>query len=301
MHRKKIKLLEEILGSYHKSRDEFLFFCPFCKHHKKKLSLNIGKNAWKCWVCDRNGKSIGQIVKKFGNNSQLSAWDQYSGYNFADLHEEEEQAPITLPPEFQPLVKNKDLQSYAAKKYLLSRGLDELDMLKWRIGYCASGFYRNRIIVPSFNIQGELNYFIARTYIDDWMTYKNPEVSKDIIFNELMIDFRKPVTLVEGVFDAINAENSIPLLGSTLKEDGVIFNKVVNSCQEIYLALDPDAEQKENKIANLLISYGIEVYKVPIEPYKDVGSMTGEEFEKRKEKSIVESKDYQLEEMILRL
>ena len=33
------------------------------------------------------------------------------------------------------------------------------DIIKWKIGYCFSGEYRNRIIIPSFNDNGDCSYF----------------------------------------------------------------------------------------------------------------------------------------------
>ena len=62
-----------------------------------------------------------------------------------------------------------------------------------------------------------LNYFVTRTYDNDWRKYLNPKASRDIVFNHLYLDFDEPLTIVEGVFDAIKAgENSVPLLGSTI-------------------------------------------------------------------------------------
>mgnify|MGYP005631781647 CR=1 FL=1 len=42
------------------------------------------------------------------------------------------------------------------------------------------------------------HYFVARTYNGDAYKYKNPNASKDIIFNELFIDWNTDLVLVEG-------------------------------------------------------------------------------------------------------
>ena len=39
----KRKIITDILGSYRRAGDEHLYHCPFCKHHKKKLSVNTEK------------------------------------------------------------------------------------------------------------------------------------------------------------------------------------------------------------------------------------------------------------------
>ena len=90
--------------------------------------------------------------------------------------------------------------------------------------------------------------------------------------------------LVEGIFDAIKAgPNSIPLLGSTLREDSKLFQKIAKNDTAIFVALDKDAEKKSIKIISKLLLYGVEVYKINTSGYEDVGEMTKQEFQKRKE------------------
>ena len=37
--RERIQVVRDVLGDGYRSRNEHLFHCPFCNHHKKKLSL----------------------------------------------------------------------------------------------------------------------------------------------------------------------------------------------------------------------------------------------------------------------
>ena len=48
------------------------------------------------------------------------------------------------------------------------------------------------------------------------------------------------------------------------------------------MALDPDAEKKAMILIKKLLLYGIEVYKIDISGYKDVGEMSKEVFLERK-------------------
>ena len=171
-----------------------------------------------------------------------------------------------------------------------------MDILKWKIGYCNEGEYSNRVVIPSFDIDGHINYYVARTVTNDWPTYKNPSTSKDIIFNDLFVDWdSREVVVVEGVFDAIKAGNAIPLLGSTLKEGSELFQKIVLLGCKVYVALDADADKKALKIIKKLLQYDVSVYKIDINPYSDVAEMTTEEFQERKEKaSFVGDGDYLL-------
>ena len=301
MSERKVRIIEDFLGSYSKSKDEFLFYCPKCKHHKPKFSINFDKNVFKCWVCDYNGRRISHLVSSYGKPKNRSEWKTLCGIvDMSDLEKpEEEKIIVTLPEEFISLTKKKLTPlSLPARNYLKTRGVDREDILWWKIGYCPDGEYAKRVIVPSFDLAGNINYFIARGYNDDWMKYKNPPAERDFIFNELYLDWNKDITIVEGVFDAIKATNAIPLLGSTLRENSYSFQKIVENCDKIYIALDDDARAKEYKISKLFMSYGVDVYRIDTSGFGDIGEMDKETFQARKKTAAFVSLDnYLLEKL----
>ena len=113
------------------------------------------------------------------------------------------------------------------------------------------------------------------------------------------MDWEEDVIIVEGVFDAIKAGNAIPLLGSTLRKDTKLFQKIIAKKKEIYLALDPDAKKKTDRITNLFKRFGIDVYQIDVSGYDDVGEMSKAEFKRRKkESSVLETDDYLLEKVL---
>ena len=293
---KKLGILREILGRSYNSGTEYLFYCPICDHHKRKLSVNIEKNVFKCWTCSFTGKSIRRLVRRLGDYNQLSKWAELTdevdlNLFYEDLFKEELASPpqrLTLPAEYISLAnRGLPLSSKAPQAYLKSRGLTKQDVIYWKIGYCSSGEYEDRIVVPSFDTEGYCNYYVTRTYSKDWRKYRNPPASRDIIFNDLYLDFDSSLVIVEGVFDAIVAgPNSVPLLGSTLRESSRLFQKIVRNDTPVYLALDPDASKKEDALINKLLSYDIEVFKIEVDNGTDVGEMTRAEFEKRKATAI---------------
>lgn len=297
---KKIEILKSILGECYSVGDENLFYCPMCNHHKQKLSINIKKDKYKCWVCDFCGVSIRSLIKKFGKDYLLK-WDEASGYlrELADsdikkliVSSEDIQKEIlflSLPDEFNSLVADEyPLSASMALSYLKRRGITKDDIFMWKIGYAARGEYADRIIIPSFNSRGNINYYVGRSYSNNFRKYLNPPVSKnDIIFNELYLDFKKPLILVEGIFDAIVAgENAVPILGSTLPENGKLYYEIVKNNSKVYIALDADAKKKELRIIESLVKYGIEVFKIDTYPYADPASMPRNEFQERKQKSV---------------
>jgi DNA primase len=308
MSKPKLDILKQILGTPQTSGHEYLFFCVYCKHHKKKLSLNLDKNKYKCWICDAAGP-ITRLVRKHGTFVQLQAWRELTGQVeisdfesiFSAVVKQEEEKTLSLPEEFVSLCnQNTSLTSVAARNYLTKRGIEKSDILRWKLGYCPTGDYAERIIAPSFNLDGKCNYFVSRTYNNHWKKYMNPPEGRDIIFNELYVDWDDDVVLCEGVFDAIKIQNSIPILGSTLREDSKLFMQIIKNDSSVYLALDPDAEKKIEKLIESLLRYGIEVYKIPIKPFKDAGEMSKDEFLRRKAQAkLIKNSDYLLLDRIM--
>lgn len=308
MH-KRLQIITEILGDSDRSNNEYLFHCLYCEHHKKKLSVNIEKNVAKCWTCGTATKDIRRLVRRFGTFSQIQEWDKLTNRidinDFDDMFLEPRKEPeipayLGLPSGFSSLNNGKKLSSRQALTYLRKRGILEHDILYWKMGYCTEGRYANRVIIPSFSENGDLNYFVARSYSSDSRKYLNPPASKNIIFNELYLEWDSDLTLTEGVFDAIVAgPNAVPLLGSTLRPDSKLFMKIVQNDTPVFLALDPDADKKEQRIIKLFLNYGLEVYKVDISGYEDVSEMGKEEFLKRKQNAmLVHETDYLLENAI---
>ena len=306
---RKFKIISTILGDSYRSNDEYLFACPYCKHHKKKLSINIEKNLYKCWICESTGRDIRRLVRRFGDFNQLQAWDKLTNRininEFDDLFTENaakriDSQLIVLPSGFISLNNEASLSATPALNYLKKRGILDKDTLYWKIGYCMDGRYANRIIVPSFDDNGDLNYFVARSFASNLRKYLNPPVSKDVVFNELYLEWDTDLVITEGIFDAIIAgPNAVPLLGSTLRPNSKLFMKIVQNDTPVFLALDPDADKKEKRIIKLFLTYGLEVYKIDIGGYEDVSDMGREEFLKRKENAaLVQETDYLLESAI---
>ena len=296
MQTEKINILKNTLGGFDRQGKEYLFTCPKCKHHKPKLSVNLKKNCFKCWVCDYSGRKISRLIRNHGSFTDFKQWRSYDDQieltdfdKLLSVFKKEEEPTLELPSEFDSLVgSNTTFSSLRARRYLKDRGLTKSDIQKYMVGFCNEGQYKGYVVVPSFNMSGDVNFFIARNYTGGWRNYMNPRVSKNkMIFNELFLDFYQEITVVEGVFDAIKAgDNSVPLLGSSLSEESKLFQKIVLYDTPVYLALDYDAEAKSIRMIKKLLNYGIEVYKVDTTGFKDVGEMTKEQFNIRKQNAM---------------
>ncbi len=304
----KYKIVTKVLGHSYRSGTEHLYHCPYCKHHKKKLSVNFERDVYKCWICDARGRTIRRIVRRFGNLTLLREWDAVAGRVdlsdfdnlFQEFYEPEIEELCTLPPEFKTLTNQKlSLASRPAVSYLKNRGINREDLLKWKIGYAPDGEYKNRIIIPSFNMNGDVNYFVARSYDNSYRKYMNPRASKDICFNELYIDWDSDLIIVEGIFDAIVAGNAVPILGSSLRKNSKLIKRIVENDTPVYLALDADAEKKAEKVIQTMLECDIELYKIDVMGYEDVGSMTKEQFQLRKQTASFVDTDTRLMQSVM--
>ena len=165
-----------------------------------------------------------------------------------------------------------------ALHYLKGRTIDIIDIRRYNIGYCENGDYGGMIIIPSYDLYGTLNFFTGRSYYkDSYMKHKNPPVTKDIIGFENMINWKIPITIVEGAFDAITVRrNCIPLYGKVIMNNlkKMILQKGV---KKINLALDPDAIKNTLQTAEYLMNEGVEVVVVPLEE-KDPNDMGRNDF-----------------------
>ena len=283
-----IILLESVLGTSNKtSRGNYSFKCPFCTHHKNKLEINCitnakSENQWHCWVCEAKGKTIRSLLKNMKAPSNKVA--ELNMIIAPGKEYKQISTMLELPKEFislsdiNGLDRMQTLEFKRAIKFLKKRGITQEDIVKYNIGFCYEGLYKDRVIIPSYDEHGIINYFIARAFIDNIQKYKNPPTdAKSTIGWELYINWDAPIILVEGMFDALTIKrNVIPLFGKIIHEK--LMKKLVrSSVNRIYIALDPDAIKNAFKYAEQLMAYGKEVFLVELDG-KDANEIGFERF-----------------------
>ena len=267
-----VNLVNNVLGAGKRTaRGNQAYSCPFCHHHKPKLEVNFtenkqGNNPWQCWVCGKKGKTIKSLFKQV--KVDISHFQELKKLvkNVSDDYSPTTQVEsLELPKEFKSIIGNKDLIARHALSYLKKRNVTKYDILKYNIGYCENGLYANMIIIPSYDCDGKLNYFTARSFEKDpYIKYRNPDASRDIVPFELFINWELPIILCEGPFDAMAIKrNVIPLLGKNIQPN--LMKKLVESkVQKIYIALDNDAIKQALGFCEKLLDIGKEVYLVEL-------------------------------------
>lgn len=287
----KLKFFESVFGSGRLSSNGINFDvrCPICAPSdptKKKLSIRTDDDRLHCWVCGFRARSLAPLLRKYGTQGQQSQYREIFGGPESSVvtGEKEETYKLELPKDFclLPLASVSDPDVKATWRYILDRGLTEKDAWYYKLGVSNEPKWKRRVVMPSFDSNGNLNYFIARA-IDKGRKpkYDNPPIDhKDIVFNEINIDWFKPLVLVEGPFDMTKCpDNSTALLGSDLSEQHELFNRILLHDTPVYLAMDGDMwPTKMPKIYKKLVEYDVDTKVVDVRKWGDPGNMSKSEF-----------------------
>ena len=287
-----IELLEDVLGDHKQhygSKGQISFDCPVCAEEKGletgdgkgNLEINYSRHVYKCWACsETNGTHgpLGKLFDKYGTKKQKKVYELIKP---EELKKEEVWRPkLRLPEGFTKFSDSNPIfiPHREAMNYLTSRGITNEIIERFGIGYTVKGDFAFRIVVPSYNKEGQLNYFVARAWANKKMKYKNPAVPKDeIIFNESLINWEKDVYLVEGAFDSFFLDNSIVMLGKVMSK--LLFETLYNNVKgNIIIVLDGDAWDNGLKLYHELnggtLYNRIKIVKLPLD--KDVCDLKGQ-------------------------
>ena len=309
--------LGESKSGFDDSNFQYQFACPRCvdrdgqnEARKYNLEVNLQKQVFKCWKCssmddDMHG-SIVKLIKMYGNETLLAEYKDvirsirdselyrlhFSNNDFNIDTSIIQKDELKFPESYQLFKKDKPFNK-TAMKYLNERGIGWDIIERYKLGF--TGFQDEnkkssyRIIIPSYNAFGELNYWVGRNYLPvDRVKYDNPKTEKkDIIFNEEKLVWDADITLVEGPFDHIVVPNSVPLLGKALNNGYKLYWELIsrcNACCNIWL--DNDAKDSALEIYKLL-NHGRLYNKVRIiETNEDFGKDPSDIYQKGGYKEI---------------
>lgn len=264
-----LDIIIEILGNPRKenrTKSQFAFDCPVCSAEndapegdgKGNFEVNLNKGVYHCWACGGTHQthgSIGKLITKFGRKEHRKKLKQL-GIVLEDIKTGkkviQEVREIQLPEEYQSFkdsnpnsIQYKEAWNYLTKE----RNLTPDIIHKFKMGFTTSGEYGYRIIVPSYDKEGKLNYFTGRTWLSRKKPkYKNPDLPREqVIFNEQLINWDSTVYIVEGPFDHIVVYNSIPMLGKDLHPK--LYDLVMKNANSwVVVLLDDDAWTRAKQI-----------------------------------------------------
>jgi len=256
-----VSILEQTFGEVRGNYPQFRINCPCCAERDKisddRFNLEITLNykntnrpVFHCWKCEPTfSGSLGKLFWRYGTKTSYELYKSYisiyENFNYSFEDDEKEYLPPKLPTEmiYFSEMDVTNLSHFEAYNYLINeRKLDRETILKYNLGFCVSGKFNKRIIIPSYDINNQLNYFIGRSYDPKQKKYKylNSDNNKsEIIFWENNINFESTVFICEGVFDGMSLPNAMPLLGKTLSY--IQLKKISAHKPQIVILLDPDA------------------------------------------------------------
>lgn len=273
-------------GYYSEGTEQYQFNCCRCaeenggipdgKHNLEVLlspSRGLKYHCWKCGDTDNMRGNLGTLIKRYGGTllykqykdevynikcNQLFDINLFGAENtFADTEN-----LVKLPKTYKKIVLDK-LKDVRLKTYLESRGITQNIIDRYSIGYTGwdneEWNLRNKIIVPSYDSVGDINFYVARDFTGkSKIKYKNCDADKlNIIFQESLIDWDSNVYLVEGVFDAMVAPNFISLLGKSLVRDSALYTSLCTKTNSnIIICLDGDTKIEETKRIYSMLNFG---------------------------------------------
>lgn len=275
---KLLSLLEKVLGPSRKTTyDNYAFYSPFLPHRKRKLQIRLDTqeddsgrplNHWHCWITEKKGRSIYSLFNQPEIKSRINQdiinelnniFDDQKFNVFLRHSNDYHQEKIKLPDEYKFLFSVDTFESRFAYRYLKNiRKVSDEAIIKYRVGFCDTGKYKNRIIIPSYDEFGIVNYFNARDYKgSEYLKYLNPPTSANCVGFENQINWKYPVILTEGMFDAITIKrNVIPLFGKSLSDE-LKYKLFINDVEEVIICLDSDAKNEIINMSKYFLSNGI--------------------------------------------
>ena len=261
-----VDILKSFLGEPRKHNEDtgqVAFDCPACSDEKGmadgdgkgNLEINYNRGMFKCWSCGETHNMHGPVIKllkKYATPKNIRDYLLVKPDTDLITNKDKPKIILTLPEGYKKLSEctEKDYKSQQALAYLRKRGITDEIIEDYEIGYTYRGKYFNRVIIPSYDSEGELNYFIARWFTSEYtkLKYLNPEVEKqEIIFNEGKINWDSTIYIVEGATDHIVTPNSVPLLGKFLSPQ--LLELLHDKAQGfVVIVLDDDAYEDAKRL-----------------------------------------------------
>lgn len=286
-----VNIIQNFLGNPRfttgaETRVQWEFNCPSktCRHDQSKFNLayQSKEKIFKCWKCKYSGY-IHRLVGDYGSPEDKKRLKlilpEYKSHTFNVFRKPEidyDLVSCELPEGYMPLNQERKSKLYKlAYEYVTKeRKITPAQIDKLKIGYTETGSRKFRIILPSRNALGKMNYYEARAYLkDSKRTYMKPDSpdKQDIIYNEYFINWDLPVYLVEGAFDAIRIPNAIPVLGKI--PSPLLINKLLQNNCTVIVCLDADAFRDGVDIYKKLVSLGLNVFFVDLKGKKDISKV----------------------------
>lgn len=261
---------------------EVHFNCPFCNEIRHRCYISLNNGQFYCHNCNTKGHIVKLIQFVEGvsfkraedilKNMQGSMIPTEVAKTIKDnlfignLESSIEKRAIPLPKEYVPLDPYKK-NNYVIEKaigYLNGRGITNKQIVNYKMGFCMSGDYANRVIIP-ITENGELTFWVARAISKEVkLKEKSPsnesyQISKSSVIFNISEAVKKygSIVISEGIFDALSwGDIGVSLLGKSIYQDQIdTLLHYRPTLKEVFIALDYDARKDALKLADKLVNY----------------------------------------------
>ncbi len=305
---------------YTGNHKEVHFNCPVCSESKLRCFVNLENGKVYCHNCGWSTNIVGLIqyiegiswsranliFKDIKGNFSLPeriSKEQFELMFLGDIRGDLNKRPIPLPEEY--ILLNPDSVNLVMKravKYLNKRGISNYQIRKHKFGFCMSGIYKNRVIIP-ITEGNDLKFWIARAISpSEYLKEKSPsnedyQISKsEVIFNvEHAARKYHSIVISEGIFDALSwGDIGVSLLGKTLYQEqlNILLDYRELLTGEVFIALDYDAYDKATEMAEVLSEYfSVSIVNIP-EEYDDPNNVLLKKGKKYMAKLLEEAESY---------
>lgn len=269
------------LGMYEYTRGFIKGDCPICGK-KNKFGVNISTNYAHCFSCEHRSGLI-KLVQAIEN---IPVWNEAMVFigafegsgSFRITRQEKRQVDqIELPEGFRLIGLYDSYTHKLVEKNLRKRGFSISRLMSKGIGYCASGKYAGRIIIPYYE-NGRLIYFNARKFIDLGEKFKNPSEEEvgigksQIIYNRDALLIYDKVWLFESATNAITLGNNATATGGKALSPWQKNEYITSPVEKIIIGLDDDGQKEAYKLGMDLASHKkVKVLRFP--PKKDANDL----------------------------
>lgn len=250
--------------------DELVGICFACNWHRESFYLNTNSGLWMCHYCSARGNAV-MLVARLLDLSYDEAVERIISartyaYDEDDVYDDSAPAPmvvepfdeplvtVPLPTEFHPLHGATSTFSQPYRRYAERRGLTPDLIRAYNIGYCVTGRYSKRLVVPVTHLGTNVS-FVARAISEK----KRPKVDTpsgneqgSYLFNLDHIWGRKDAVIVEGVFDALALpEIAVATFGKKIS-DAQVYALAIAGIESVTYVWDADAKAEITKASERL-------------------------------------------------
>lgn len=186
---------------------EIVIACPLCFDERKRLYISADQGLFICFHCDERGHLTRLLTDVCDLTvSQALTFDR-------ELRVRGQRPPLPAPRHVPPPAEVALPTGFLTdggvgivREYFRFRHLSPEWIRPLGVGYCLTGPYHHRVIVPVYT-EGQLRTFVARTWVSEErkkvLMPKGSQAARALFGYDGLPQPTEEVILVEGVWDAM--------------------------------------------------------------------------------------------------